>query len=109
MTSKITLLNFIEVDDSLYMADMSELDGSGIWTIRLPDSVYGNNPSELFDCAIRDNEDDQNSPIKHLGSFETFRKAKEYLFFLWSRGKTYDNLENETYISAPQNYEFDLP
>jgi len=102
-------LDFIEVDDSLFMADMSELDQSGIWTIRLPDSFYGNNPSELFDCAIRDNSDDKELPVKHLGSFETFRKAKAYLSFLWSSGKTYDTLESGEYVAAPENYEFILP
>ena len=102
-------LDFIEVDDSLFMADMSEVDGSGLWTIRLPESFYGNNPSELFDCAIRDNNDDKNLPVKHLGSFETFRKANEYLCFLWRKGKTYDTLENREYVNAPENYEFALP
>jgi hypothetical protein len=105
----MTRLDFIEVDDGLYMADMSDTDKSGIWTVRLPDSAYGNNPSELFDCVIRDNDDDKNIPIKHLGSFETFRKAKEYLNFLWNSGKTYDNLETKEYITAPKIYEFSLP
>ena len=102
-------LVFIEVDDSLYMADMSETDKSGIWTVRFPDSAHGNNASELYDCAIRDNSDDINVPIKHLGSFETFRKAKAYLAFLWKNGKTYNNLENIEYLNAPQSYEFKLP
>ena len=102
-------LNFIQVDDGLYFADMSEIDESGIWTIKLPESFYGNNPSELFDCAIRDNNDDKNLSVKHLGSFETFRKAKDYLSFLWASGKTYYNLEAKEYMSAPEKYEFDLP
>jgi len=102
------VLNFILVDDGLYMADMSEVDESGIWTVRLPESFYGNSPSELFDCAIRDNNDDKNLLVKHLGSFETFRKAKEYLTFLWRNGKTYDSLEIKEYFNAPQKYEFTL-
>jgi hypothetical protein len=102
------VLSFLEVDDALYMADMSDVDASGIWTVRLPESYYGNNPSELFDCAVRDNNDDKNLPVKHLGSFETFRKAKEYLVFLWKNGKTYDNLESKEYLNAPQKYEFTL-
>jgi len=101
-------LNFIVVDDGLYMADMSELDYSGIWTIRLPESFYGNNPSELFDCAIRDNNDNKNLPVKHLGSFESFRKAKEYQAFLWRNGKTYDTLKSKEYLNAPKNHEFTL-
>jgi len=100
---------FTEVDDGLFMADMSEIDQSGIWTIRLPDSPYGKNLSELFDCAVRDNDDSNHLPIKHLGSFATFRQAKEYIYFLWRNGKTYSNLNNSEYIAAPKIYSFNLP
>jgi hypothetical protein len=103
------VLDFVLVDDGLYMADMSEVDGSGLWTIRLPESFYGNSPSEIFDCSIRDKNEDKNLPVKHLGSFETFRKANEYLNFLWRNGKAYDTLENREYVNAPESYEFALP
>lgn len=101
-------LTFVEVDDGLFMADMSEHDNSGIWTINVPHSFYGVNGSEMFDCAIRDNSDNDDMPIKHLGSMETFRKASEFLSFLWRNGKTYEKLESKEYINAPKYYDFSL-
>lgn len=103
-------LNFQIVDASLYMADMSESGKSGLWTIREPDSPYGENESEMFDCAIRHfTDDDKIYPIKHLGAFESLRKAKAYLNFLWQNGKTYDSLNAVEYIKAPIAFQFELP
>jgi hypothetical protein len=103
-------LNFTEVDASLYMADMSESDKSGLWTIVEPDSPYGANESEMFDCAIRHYTDDcKTYPIKHLGSFESLRKAMAYLNFLWENGKTYDALNAVEYVAGHVKYEFELP
>lgn len=103
-------LNLKLVDAALYMGDMAELDKSGLWTIREPNSPYGENGSEIFDCAIRHYSDDCNKfPIKHLGSFETFRRAEAYLNFLWSNGKTYDSLNEVEYFDAPKTYQFVLP
>ncbi len=99
--------NFVVVDASLWMADNSESDKTGIWTVREPDSPYGKNASEIYDCAIRHiSDNEKNYPIKHLGSFETLRKAKEYLNFLWLQGKNYDNLNNAEYIKAPFKFTF---
>lgn len=103
-------LNFQIVDAALYMADMSEMDQSGLWTIREPNSPYGDNGSEIYDCAIRHYSDDCDKyPIKHLGSFETFKKAEAYLNFLWSNGKTYDSLNEVKYFNAPETFQFELP
>ncbi len=103
-------LNFNIVDASLYMADMSEADRSGLWTIVEPNSPYGPNESELYDCAIRHYSDDCNTyPIKHLGSFESLRKSISYLTFLWQNGKTYNTLTEVEYNVAPSIYEFLLP
>ena len=103
-------LDFIIVDAALWMADNSDADRSGLWTIVEPNSPYGENGSEMFDCAIRDFSDDEKTyPIKHLGSFETLRKAKEYLNFLRLNGKTYDTLNDVEYINAPSKFEFSLP
>jgi len=103
-------LNFEIVDASLYMADMSDVDKSGLWTIVEPDSPYGENESEMFDCAIRHcSDDDKNYPIKHLGSFDSLNKAFAYLNFLWENGKTYDTLNAVEYIVGHIKYEFELP
>lgn len=103
-------LTFIIVDASLYMADMSEIDQSGLWTVREPDSPYGENESEMFDCSIRHYSYDCDTyPIKHLGSFDSLRKAFAYLNFLWVNGKTYDTLNEVDYVIGHIKYEFELP
>lgn len=103
-------LEFEIVDASLFMADMSEIDNSGQWCIVAPDSPYGLNESEMYDCSIRHcSNNHKQYPDKHLGSFETLRKAKEYLTFLWINSMTYDNLNAVKYIAAPNKHEFVQP
>ncbi len=102
-------LKFEIVDTSLHMADMAESDIGGLWTITEPNSPYGVNESEMYDYAIRHfMDDDKNYPIKHLGSFESLRKAIAYNNFLWQNGKTYDTLNAVEYIAGHIKYEFEL-
>lgn len=103
-------LNFEIVDAALFWADMSEIDKSGIWMIVEPNSPYGKNESEMFDCAIKSSSDNSETfPDKHLGSFDSLRKAKAYLSFLWQNGKSYDSLKAVKYVKGHINYEFELP